>query len=635
MRILPTACICLLFSCSRDCPDTQTGTPTPQSGVGSAEIYGYASNVTISNITAKKISFWKNLGYTGISFKVPWVVDQQSATDLSHKYVRDGIKILCDSGLDVQLHLWKGDNAFNGNNVTSYWLYYKGVDTFYTYGGDRNGPYPDFYNSTYIKYSDLYDSTLMDTLRVMIQRYPSVAQHLKYVFPSYGTTGDPGPIKGQPYNTRFNHFIIPNEVWWEYVVQRQNVVYRNISGTGLTMCLNPGNDAYNLSSYLTYYPEAAMKHGDAGHQYPIDGESYKLQWERLVWFSEFDDQIRESPYYADRFESIRSAFHVKLGLFFFMNTWENDPNIGDYIAFVKKYDNQYTPSFATKGFSVMAGKIDDLDSVNYPVSIYGPVFDNNQQYWAARRNIEKTTPDSLFMQQRLVRLAIQRRNTGRIDALTQKTGATILNGAWDSKPPGYYYNNDISWYISPNYDLNVSQIKINETSTPAYRIDDGSIYGRAARSPKPFEGRTAMYFDVDDRLIKTDNRDVITVTVTYKDAGTARWNVKCYGNTQLTITNENTNIWKRATLNVPAFKKGNRLPYGSDIQITVTNGVALYVDMVEFENISLRSDADLLRQIAELNARIERLHTAITVLVIVLVLILGFIALYLIVRRRR
>jgi|GEM_PF-4338296 hypothetical protein len=605
------------------------------------EVFGFSANIENTKFYQKKITQWKQLGYTGISFNVPWCKDQSSANDYSHAFVKEGVLLLCDSGLDVMLQLWKGDNAFNNGTTSTLWLHYAGVDTFNTDGGaaGRFGPWPDYYAGNYVKYANKYDSTLIDTLKSLSDRFASVKKHLKYIFPSYGSTGDLGAIKGIPFNSRFNHYVTPDQVWKDYTVAMGDVIARCIKRTGLDVqfAINPANDGSMLSEYANTYPDAALKHWDAVNQYPIDGETFKLNWPRATWFTEVDETVRESPYPSDRFEAVRAGIFMKLGLFRFMNSWDTDPNAGEYIRFIQKYNDQYTPALASRGFCVLAAKVDILDSIHYPVNIYGQVFDNNAQYWSARKQIEKTTPDTFYRQQRLVRLAINRRNQARITEITKRTGAQFLVDAWTPKPPGWYYNNDISWYISENYDLNIKQVKPHETSTGKYRIDNGSIYGRATRTPVSFEGRQALYFDIDDRMITTNNRDIIRVVVTYKDTGTAKWFIRCYNNNRANITNTNSGQWRTATMQAPRFVKGNHLKYGSDFEIVVTNSKPLFVDMVEVENVTRTgggSGAELQEQIDELRAAIEGLHTAIVIL-FVLVFLFGCFALILIIWRRR
>jgi hypothetical protein len=136
-------------------------------------------------------------------------------------------------------------------------------------------------------------------------------------------------------------------------------------------------------------------------------------------------------------------------------------------------------------------------------------------------------------------------------------------------------------------------------------------------------------------MITTNSRDIIKVTVTYKDTLGTKWYVHCYNNNRVFTTNGNTGQWRQVEMTVPRFVKGNKMKYGADFVITVSRGKDLFVDMVEVENVSrLDGSLDLQAQIDQLRADLDSLMSQLIMIVaaIILILILLIIMIW---RRRR
>jgi len=547
--------------------------------------YGWTGDIEISQRDlTDNIHQYKVLGYKGVKFISRWTDDQPTLADESHTLLLTNLKIITDSGLEVVLHTWKGDYApiVSPNN----WLVGAGVPIFFTTGGSKAGPWPDYYDADYIFYSDRYDRTLADSLKAYIIRYPTFASRFKGWFSSHGSTGDEGPIKGvapPPYDDIDN-----DATWFLYVQDRLDLTFARLAGVR-PLALNPGNDAENLLVYHTRYPGVIFKHGDASHGYPVNGETYSINWLPSNYFGEFDIPVKNSPYPADQFQCIRSFLSLKRANGQFFDTWAYLSHTPYMAAFLNKYSNQFNPVTANKGFVALAEKVNFLDSVNYPESTWGQVFTDDATYWGQIAFVNGSADDTFQKQIRYVNVAYNNRNLSRVAAF-QAAGYKLLPIPIVSEDQ-LNYDNDICWYCVQNYSLNMTQMLVFETSTGALRIDGGSLFGRNARIPKLYDGKTALYFDIDDNLIVTPGSDVIQVKVTYKDSGYAEWGIgqasRC-GTTNYTVINTNTNLWNTVTFNLGSFRKGNKMPrvVAADLVIEVFSGGAFPIDMVEVENLS-------------------------------------------------
>lgn len=545
---------------------------------GQTGIWGWGGNFTNAELHQGKLN-----GYTGWRFTVKWYDDQHTKTDLSHSFIKSNIKRLADSGYDFCVQTWKGNNAPISGSYT--WLKTEGVPTFTTTGGNINGPWPDYYNSTYIFYSNKYDKSLADSIYSWCNADPVLKAHFKSLFPSYGSTGDEGPIKGTPPPAYDN--IKLDATWNAYVAQRLDSAYswNTKNNTFMRLSVNPSNSAAYLASYMARYPGSWMKHGDASHQYPVDGEVYKFNWPRkyvsglpIYYFAEVDDEIKNSPYQADKFQLVRSAISLKTSRLDFFDEWLYDSDVPAMVAFFNKYSNQYDTVTANKGFCALSRKANFLDTVRFTVLNFGALWSNVTKYNGAINNINKSTDDTLSKQMRYVGTAKNYANKSRIDAI-EATGIQY-------NPEGPYYNNDLGFYLVDNYSLNVKQLLINETATALDRIDAGALYGRNAIKAKAYGVDCALYFSVSKYLKHSDMGDNVDITVTYKDEGNSTWYMQAYMCKRMYVQNTNSHQWKTATLHVTGFKWGGKLRYGSDIILSQLKNNEFPVDMIEVINKS-------------------------------------------------
>ncbi len=527
-------------------------------------------------VTPTKLTQYKANGYIGVRLICRWTDYQTSAGDLSLTAWKAAIKMICDAGLECEVHWWTGpDSPISGSN---HWLADLGVRTFTTTGGADNGPWPDYYSSIYQQYWNALHNASALALRNLADTYPSVMHYFKSVFVSSASTGDLQPWKGKPVGGTFN---IADDATWQAFYQSQWLTAYNYYAANtdfMRTTYNIGEAAKNIHFILTSLPGSYMKEGDRSHEYPLNGESYMLNWPDGVYLGEVDDEIKNSTNKSDKFQLIMSALSVKTSRLDFFDDWLSLSETPGYVAIFNKYVTQYNPVTANKGFCVLHEKVNFTNDHDYSVAAFGQLYDNTNVFNGIINQINSSSDDTLRKQMRTVSAAQNRKNPGRLNNL-KNTGAGYA-------PAGSYYNNDIAWSCVNNFSLNLTQLLIQETTTPYYRVDAGSIYGRSARAAKLYQGFTALYFRVDDRLIVSAENDSVTFTVTYKDEGTTTWEIQCYKCLSLSITNTNTGTWKQVSLTADHFKKGGLMRNSADLIIETKKGTSPKIHMIEVANSS-------------------------------------------------
>lgn len=126
-------------------------------------------------------------------------------------------------------------------------------------------------------------------------------------------------------------------------------------------------------------------------------------------------------------------------------------------------------------------------------------------------------------------------------------------------------------------------------TVPLWKFDS-SPEGRYTRRTDQASNNPYMYFDVDDRYAYGGIYNA-TITVTYMDKGTDKWDLRYDSVTDLdklagTITKKNTNKWQTAVFQVADAQFANRLPgggsrQGSDFRISSLNDGNETIHMVD------------------------------------------------------
>jgi hypothetical protein len=551
--------------------------------VHSIGVFGQSSNITAVNIKQYKL-----LGYKGVRICLKWTTLQPTETDLSFTTAYEWIKLLAEAELDINIQIWVGNHSPIGgtDNVQGVptkmpdWLAKKGVNVFYTTGHQLTGPWPNYYETAYTDAFKNLHRAFANFLHGLPANYQA---RVKSVFVSNGATGDAQPYKGDA-PAGWQH-IGDDEQWNTYCKGQWDFCWSEYAKNFefMTLAFNPSNNAETLQWCVDNYPGAYLKHGDASHGFPIDGETYKMNWPPAQYFGEVDEPVLNSKPCV-QFQTIRSALHVNEQRLEFLGQWLTNRYVPVYVAFFHKYVDEIYNENPAKGFCALAEKVDFLNTTDYPVGMFGAeLWDDQRLYDGTLRRINETTPDRLYREQRYVNLAMNRTNAERISAFENEGYSYNSNSG--ALRDSDYYTNDISYYVTNNYFLHVTQLLPFQTSKGLFRVDGDAVYGRNARQFKLHNGKNAMYFQVNQAMKVTDTKDKVRISVTYKDIGVTIWSIRCALNQKCTVTNTNTNEWKKVMFDVENFKFGGRMDNGADFILILVGGDLFPIDMVEFENI--------------------------------------------------
>ncbi|MCX6326701.1 MAG: beta-galactosidase [Bacteroidia bacterium] len=152
--------------------------------------------------------------------------------------------------------------------------------------------------------------------------------------------------------------------------------------------------------------------------------------------------------------------------------------------------------------------------------------------------------------------------------------------------------NDVYGYIWPgNYSMFLEQIEPNETSQGYWRVGSKEQpYGRFARGFDVKNGKTEMFFNLDDRFFASKSLPPhsVKVRVVYFDKGKGSWSLKydAIDNPQkvaTTVTNTNTNQWKEITVTLDDARLENHGPKKTDLSLVHKGGDETIFHMVELE----------------------------------------------------
>ena len=141
-----------------------------------------------------------------------------------------------------------------------------------------------------------------------------------------------------------------------------------------------------------------------------------------------------------------------------------------------------------------------------------------------------------------------------------------------------------------NYGMFLEQIEPNETSQGYWRVGSkDQRYGRFARGFDVINGKTAMYFDLDDRFFENKKTaHSISVRVVYFDKGKGSWSLRydAAGNPQKvarTVKNTNTNQWKEIIIDLNDALLENRGPKKTDLALIYKKGEGTIFHMIELK----------------------------------------------------
>jgi hypothetical protein len=405
-----------------------------------------------------------------------------------------------------------------------------------------------------------------------------------------GASGDP-----QPYE-RANADIAASNGWFgegtpyaiskdEWTAYQQEMFlyyyeqYRNTSPP-IHPLLNIGDNRAMYEWGLANLPGVWVKYGRIGDRYQHnreyndpDSASGSWMWESVREFtngvahrsrSEMDlnklDWFAAAPAWNMYWTNLWDL-HTGMDMHNILEEDLENPNFAEAFAFFSKYAGYKDPRDSVGVWVALRDGLDASDNARFPEHVYGLELGgrNKQRYlniaeafapYGARQDDPEAASKTSF------------------DAL-----------------------NDVGWEIYPgNYQMWLYQIDPDATSQGLWRV--GPIeqpYGRFARRFDNAAGKSAMYFDIDDRFFfgqPLGGAYPITIRVVYLDEGTGRWALQYDARddsrkTALVVEKSNTRQWKEVTVTVDDGYFGDRGERGSDLALVSVDGEDDTFHMIE------------------------------------------------------
>lgn len=403
------------------------------------------------------------------------------------------------------------------------------------------------------------------------------------VQPCFGSTGDYISYKGNV----DSKYAITDAEFFNLFKEFTQYYYDEYKFTSpkIYILSNPMNNGEDQTIWLTQNcPGSWIKTGTLGKCYQMNDERDKSAWlysilnqpgydgNAMRARSELIGGTTESGWwnaapYKNMFTVMCYAIHWGLD-------WSNqgfnnlsDKNYNPAFDLYNKYAGSKDPATASRGMCMLKDAIDASDGIRFPASQYGTVAQTATRY-------NNVLAPFLAYGAKLddVTTAI---STSEMDLLAAKG------------------LNDVAWNIFPgNYERFLHQINSNATSAGYWNVtsaEPNTPYGRFARGFDLAKGKDALYFDVEDAFLHNaplDGGYPVMVEITYLDRGYGKFQVFYDGkgnsnSSSLSVSCNNTNTWKKASVTINDAYFGNLSASGSDFYIKNTGSENVIFTLVE------------------------------------------------------
>lgn len=486
-----------------------------------------------------------------------------------------GLQNLTDSGIHIKLEFYVGPDCPT-------WLYSEpyNVPNF----TNARGTYPEYRNANYIT----WNYGFIDAFVTHILALPTaVKNNIMIVRSCEGSTGDVDYAK-TPIDPAF---VMDDATWDTYRKNLISYLRTKLSGTGIRLMINPGNNGENHAYMI------------ANHDWGKDGQGTHDIGENLEIF---DVRIGQADILITRADS---SILRKGGELAITDAWwfagfrmiiyclaqsnvvrgndmleiaknELDSLRGDttIINFFNRQAGSKDPVKSRYGFCAIGGRIDATDTVLYPTGIYGAVYTSAIDTSVNYNDI------------------VKKANTTRIAAIAAAEGAMVDLATFGPSAPvsataqrtqDKLYN-DVGVGVVTNYHSYITPVNAAATTKKLFRIGNvyNDVHGRYAGQFIMTGGHGEMFFDVDQALNSpVSPKKTVVLSVTYKDDGTGSFKVNCWrcSKKATTVTKTNTGNWLTAYITLPSFNFNGKLAGGSDISLESVGGVNTIFDMIELK----------------------------------------------------
>jgi hypothetical protein len=482
-----------------------------------------------------------------------------------------------DAGLYLQLMVWVGPD-------TPDWVYAKGVPKVTTnnekneaLGRHLGWVYPYYLDEKY----EVYFHRLIQEVAAHIDTLPPRSRKaIVSMQTAEGTTGDEGPYKGI---VKDNKYSISDSDWLAFKQRAWELWYSQYKGKSppIKLLINQGNDGQYEEWLNEHMPDIWRKVGHVGHGYQLNSEQEQL----ALFGDKLNNPLPNGEYVRFRSEvadldlakwfteaPIWNSYWLNLFNLHFgtdILQWNLISDKYEFseagFEFYNKYAGFKDPSKAPGAFIALRDGLDAADTWRFPEDKYGQAEQRNQERFV---NIAKDFAEFG---------AKQEDPKGGV-------GGTMAQRRTEGM-------NDVGWtMVDGNYERYLTQIDPLGTSQGYWRVGPlDQPYGRFARGFDKDGGKTAMYFDLNDRFYNDatpkEGRQA-TLRVVYYDKGNGKWALKFDaagdpGKVAMTVRNTDSGRWKEQTVVVKDAKLSNGGQRGADLTLEYISGDNTLFHMVE------------------------------------------------------
>jgi hypothetical protein len=460
------------------------------------------------------------------------------------------------------------------------WLYDSGVpevrttQTLNPHGKPHWTSYPFYLSPAY----KTYYHRMIRAVAEHVDRLPAdVRARIVCLQTAEGTTGDEGGYKGEPLAPQYE---LPDEQWRAFKYETWKLfdsLYRPKSPT-IHLLINSGNNGQYDKWLNENLPDAWRKAGNPGHGYQLNNETMMMAFfDPLINHPESPRFLRVRSEMDEMFkgwfqqEPLWNMYWLNLwGLHFGLDIFQHETSAFENRAFDEgfrfyaKYGGRKDASTSPGAFCALHDGLDAADFERFPAARFGP------------GSLRGNPADVAQGLQRTLKIAGAFAQYGAEQGDPEK-GMKVVMQNRDARKM-----NDVGWNIERgNYQRYLRQWNPNETSQGYWRQGPhDQPYGRFARGFDSAAGKTALYFDIDDRFFggkPLAGAYPVTVRVIYLDRGEGSFAVKYDAvaqpeKTAVEVKKAGSGRWKIAEFRIADGNFANRCPHSTDLVIAKLSG---------------------------------------------------------------
>ncbi len=520
----------------------------------------------------------------GVFVAIPWSELEPADGQYNWKSFDATLERYAHAGLYIQFMTWVGPHSPR-------WIYSSGVPEVRTtpsrdpHGKLRTWTYP-FYLAP--EYKNYYYRLIRAVAAHMDALPPDVRARVVCIQTAEGTTGDEGGYKGDPLDEKYQ---LPPGQWTAFKFETWKLfdsLYRP-KRPPIHLLINSGNGGQYNDWLNQNLPDAWRKAGNPGHGYQLNDEKNMMAFfdplinhpdgERFLRVrSEMDEMFKgwfqEAPVWNMYWLNL---WGLHFGLDIFQHESEAFENraFDEGFRFYAKYGGRKDASASPGAFCALRDGLDAGDLARFSVETFGPGTLHGSEE-AQRQGLQRT-----------LRIAGAFARWGAQQEDPEK-GMKVVMQNRDARKM-----NDVGWNIeSGNYQRYLRQWDPNGTSRGYWRQGPtDQPYGRFARGFDAADGKTAMYFDIEDRFFGGKPLAAaypVDIRVIYLDRGEGSFAVKYDSvsqpeKTALEVKKTGSGRWKEAAVRISDGNFTNRCPHSTDLMLVKISGDDTLFHMIEID----------------------------------------------------